>query len=130
MGPASIAHANCAQGAVICKLTDKKKLPSNAGAPPHIEFFGCQAGGLFHMGSCHPMPDQLANAQKICKEQYGGVADQTQCSVDWGSVVHQIGEYAETMIQGIEGSDVLSSAVEKAAAAIAANPELLSVALI
>ena len=70
------ACASCADGAVICKFSDKKT-PPDAANPAHVEHFGCQASGFLHIGPCHPMPTHLADAQKICNTQYGGISSQT-----------------------------------------------------
>ena len=74
VGSASIAYAECSQGAVICKLSDNKR-PLK---PAHLESFGCQPGGLLNMG-CKPIESQLTNAQNNCVREYGGIDGQVQC---------------------------------------------------
>jgi hypothetical protein len=142
------AYAACNDGAVICKLSDNRT-PPNAAKPAHVEHFGCQGSGLFHIGPCGPIPANLANAQKICNTQYGGISSQTGCSVDWGSVAQkakegfdtakniisnvakQVGKVAQEGAEVVEGAaGAVAEGAEVAGAAVAANPELMAVALV
>lgn len=108
LGAMPNVQADCADGVVTCKWAHNKRLPDEHN-PPHKKSFGCEAGGLFHMGSCNPIPENLAQAQKICERYYGGVDSISGCSVDWGSVFHEAGKDIETVHNFYEGGEALGS---------------------
>lgn len=83
-GMASSAYAVCNDATVFCNQTDQK-IAADADHLGHAVTIGCEAGGLFHMGSCNPIPGHLASAREEC-DAYGGVKSITPCTVNKESI--------------------------------------------